>query len=142
MNAVAKEIGDLETLMPSGVSVSLSTGETFTVTEFKFGQLGTALKHLKPVLDYIGTLSASQTEVPISELAMAAPDAVYGLIGLAIKKDRAWFDDLATDDGFKLAQAVVEVNKHFFLQRVRPLLATLMPRAPLATATPVPTGQD
>lgn len=55
------------------------------------------------------------------------PEELFAILELATDCPPAFFDSVDLDDGVRVALAVVEVNKDFFLQKVWPLLSEVAP---------------
>ena len=64
----------------------------------------------------------AQLAVWVTNLLGNAGDDLFAIIELATGKEPAFFDMLDADDGLKIALAVIEVNKDFFVQKVMPLI--------------------
>jgi hypothetical protein len=63
----------------------------------------------------------------IAQLVGEADVELFTLLTLATDQDDSFFDRIDLDDGVKIALAVVEVNKDFFVQKVLPLATEAMP---------------
>ena len=133
---------DLETLFP-GREISAG-GETLTLSPFKFGQLPTATRLLKPVASALSAggvfsiqsvggeaqfLLASDWPLKVVELVADGGEDVLKFVAFAAGKPLEWVNGLDADDGIALAKAVLEVNADFFVRRVLPLLGMGQPSA-------------
>ena len=105
---------DLKVLFP-GQEIAAG-GETFMVTPFVFGDLPKVAKCFAVIQSKIkgGNLV---------EIAAEGGEDLIQLLCIAIKKPRAWFDTIASDEGLQLMATVIEVNRDFFVQRMSPVLA-------------------
>ena len=63
-------------------------------------------------------------------------EARVELVAFAVKKPRAWFDELGSDDGIALTKAAFEVNGDFFARRVAPMLGMSIQPEKAATGEP------
>lgn len=135
--------GDLAALLP-GRDVTLSTGEVLTLMPFYFGQLPRAIKLLRPVTDAVRAAGiagfdgkdfalAPDWPLRLPQLMDEGGEALVEFVAFAVKKPRAWFDELGSDDGIALTKAAFEVNGEFFAKKVAPMLGMSM-------AAPAPTG--
>lgn len=106
----------LEKLIPQPTLVQVA-GETVAISPLKVGQLPAFLRVIAPVMSQ---LSAPQ----IDWLALFGErgDDLLSAIAIAVKKPRAWVDDLAADEALLLAARVMEVNADFFTRVVMPKL--------------------
>ncbi len=100
----------------------LADGETMTIKPFPFGKWPVALEKVAGLLPFVeaGDLIG---------LASAGGERVIELMMLATGKPREWFDTLDPGAGIDILAALVEVNRDFFEQKVRPHLEALFPRA-------------
>lgn len=153
---------DLETLFP-GRAISAG-GETFTLTPFKFGQLPTATRLLKPVAGALSAggvfsiqsvggetqfLLASDWPLKVVGLVADGGEDVLKFVAFAAGKPIEWVNGLDADEGIALAKAVLEVNADFFVHRVLPLLGMGQPSGGVISsassspaATDAPTSTD
>lgn len=128
---------DIKVLFP-GKEVQ-AAGEVFTISPFTFGQL-------PKVAQCFAAIQTKMQSGNLIEIAAAGGEDLLMLLCLAVKKPRAWFDTLASDEGLQLMAAVIEVNRDFFVQRMSPVLARLnqavtgAPSLPDSSA-PVTTGE-
>lgn len=126
---------ELKTLFP-GKEIALSTGETLTIKPFKFGQLPKALSLAqaiaKPLIEAYKSsadgVPAESNNMLILKVISEGGEDFIKLMSIAVGKDRAWFDNLESDDGAKIAAAFLEVNLDFFTQRVLPVIQEAMPQ--------------
>ncbi len=137
-----QESGELAILFP-GREISAG-GETFTLSPFKFGQLPTATRLLKPVAGALSAggvfsiqnvagetqfLLASDWPLKVVELIADGGEDVLKFVAFASGKPIEWVNGLDADEGIALAKAVLEVNADFFVRRVLPLLGMGQPSA-------------
>lgn len=124
------ENADLEILQNDGEDVIVTindTQETIKVRPFKFGQLLKALKYLANIAADFASPNISEIEI-INALTHHAEDMI-SLLCLATGKDRAFFDEISSDEGVDLALAAWRVNQFFFTERLAPKMKGLMPAA-------------
>lgn len=98
-----------------------------------------ALTHITNLFQYmpqngIDLESEAALAVWVTSVLGSAGDDLFAIIELATDKPAAFFDLLDPDDGLKIAMAVVEVNKDFFVQKVLPLVQQYLPAAKEAIA--------
>ena len=114
---------ELEKLIPQDTLVHVA-GELLAISPLKVGQLPSFLRVISPV---IGQLNAPQ--IDWLTLFGERGDDLLSAIAIAVKKPRAWVDDLAADEAILLAAKVMEVNADFFTRTVLPKLDGLFTRA-------------
>ena len=138
--------GDLAALLP-GRDVTLSTGEVLTLMPFYFGQLPRAIKLLRPVTDAVRAAGiagfdgkdfalAPDWPLRLPQLMDEGGEALVEFVAFAVKKPRAWFDELGSDDGIALTKTAFEVNGDFFARRVAPMLGMSIQPEKAATGEP------
>lgn len=137
MTDVVTATGSLTKVVVPTKDVALRNGETITVRPFKFGQLAKVLKHFGTLLAYADELG----DIDIMAALEGASEEVFDLLGLSLKKQRDFFEDLELDEGTELAVAMVEVNQDFFVHHVLPLIKDYLPQdteeiAPAETEAP------
>lgn len=104
---------DLQSLL--GSKSVIASGETLTIKAFPFGKFPTVLEKIADLLPFLETGD-------MLGLVTQGGENVIALMMLATGKSREWFDTLDPAEGVDLVTAVVEVNKRFFEQKVKPLL--------------------
>jgi hypothetical protein len=131
---------ELESLMPQAVELNLQ-GETLAIRPLKVGQLPALLRAISPVMQSL-VGDGSGRDIDWLGLFGERGDDLLSAIAIAVKKPRAWVDDLAADEAIVLAAKVIEVNADFFTRTVIPKLDSLFGRVglppgltPLTTAT-------
>lgn len=114
------EMQDLDALQ-GFVTVEVG-GEDIEIRPFKF-------KHLLKVVKYLSDLATDlpeiQDDLGIVTLIASNSDVIFNILKLAIEKDDAFFDELDADKGVELALAVWNINKDFFMVKIRPQLTFL-----------------
>lgn len=112
------------------LTVTLKTGATDEIefTEFTLGQLPAVIRLSKSIYGSVSTMLSEQRDMSelISYLIAEGGDEFFELIGLSIKRPRAWFDTVGIDDGIDIITGVIQVNMTFFVQRVLPKFKTSM----------------
>jgi hypothetical protein len=118
---------DIQTIFP-GKEVKIS-GETVTVKPFTFGQLPKVMKLLNklsgPILASQSAGEAIDTTMLFGLLAEGSDDLV-SLISASSGLSVQTINLLQQDEGIELLAAFIEVNGSFFVQRVLPLIKTLV----------------
>lgn len=111
------EKSDLEILTNAPTDITLG-GKRLSLTPLRFGELGPALKLVKPVLGLLrdGT-------VDLFELMIVEGDRLLDLAALLSRQPVAWVRQLPADDAVRLVGALYEVNADFFARRVLPAVA-------------------
>ena len=107
---------DIKTLFP-GKEITVG-GETFTISPFTFGQL-------PKVAQCFAAIQSKMSSGNMIEIASAGGEDLLALLCISVKKPRAWFDTLPSDEGLALMATVIEQNRDFFVQRMSPVLARL-----------------
>jgi hypothetical protein len=118
-------------------------GETIRVVPLYFGQYPMAGKLAKPLVAalresnlftiHLKDAAGQMLPAPIFTLSPGwmvelpgllddGGEALMKFFAFAIGKPREWFDTLPGDEGIELAQAILEENKRFFIQKVLPLI--------------------
>jgi len=115
-------VQQIEQLFPQGKEVILK-GKPYIIKPFGFGKFPRVLKLLKDVR----TSDAPSTVADLPKMNLSSfiadnAETVVSLCSLAINEKEPWFDDLPSDEGVKLCQAIVEVNADFFVTRLQPQL--------------------
>ena len=108
------------------------------VMKCKMKDMGKVIRFAKTLMGEVSSLQAADAGDDISEqeqtsLILAVLennleqtyDLVYDLCSITNRED---LDALDMDDGVELIMAIVEVNKRFFMQKVIPLIASIMGR--------------
>lgn len=96
------------------------------VKPLKFLQLIAALKHLAPILKLVQAMSEEGQEVlGLMQMIDTAPEPLLAITSMCTGKDQQFYESLEADEGLALVTAVYEVNKDFFDQKLKPLIATL-----------------
>ena len=134
-------MSDLNTIFP-GTEVTLSTGESFTLKPFKFGQLPKVLHLSKGIFGHISSMFSAGADLNdatlISEVLAHGGENFIQLLCLATGKPRDWFDELESVDGVQLSTAFLEVNVSFFVQKLLPELKKSAQK--LNQVTPAPSA--
>ena len=109
---------DTQVLFP-GKEVKLSSGEVITVKPFTFIEcMTTAAKYAR---SFAGSLKTAS----VLDIVADGGEDVLRLVQLAVKKPDKWWANLMPDDGLALTTAVLEVNRAFFLERLKAPLESL-----------------
>lgn len=134
---------DLGALLP-GQEVTVNS-EVIRVVPLFFGQYPTAIKLVRPLADVIkrsGAFSVKQVQGPdgkpkvafdmtedwLSAMPMVLEEGGEALIrffAFCINKKREWFDTVSGDAGLLLANAILQENRDFFVQKILPTLTAL-----------------
>jgi len=138
---MSNDTGDIQSLFPNREIVV--GGETIVLRPFYFGELPVVIRLVQPVIAATGLSRMLRAvrgpdgrfeikmDVPenvldiFADLLLEATEPVIELISYAIKKDRAWFNTIQSDEGIDLTTAWFEVNRDFFVQRVLPRIAKM-----------------
>lgn len=123
---MSEVITELETLFPTGKQVTIGTAEaqkTITITPFKFGQLGAAMKAAQPIsaalMESFG--SPNQMDAMMSLMAESG-DHMVNLVVVGTGLPRKEVEQLGLDDALSCMIGVLEVNGDFFVRKVLPTL--------------------
>lgn len=114
------ESQDAEVLFPDReVSVG---GETVTVREFRFGELGRVTPIARPLLDALGAIAGGvdpADDLGLWESIVAEHhDACVELIAISTGRPASWVRGLIDGDGQALMMTFWAVNASFFLRRL------------------------
>lgn len=122
-------MSDLEKLIPSSVEIAIKD-EVLNIEPLKIGQLPTFLRAITPVIQQ---LTASQ----INWLALFGEhgEALLSAMAIALRKPRAWVDELSADEAILVTAKVIEVNADFFAKTVIPRVNDLFQAAKLTAAS-------
>lgn len=115
-------VNELETLFPHPQEAIVGD-EIIEITPLKIGEIPKLLKALKGVslpMDGQGNLNV------LGLLSGEHGESVLDAVAIAVRKPRAWLDDLPADEALELAFAVVEANVDFFVRRILPLIEAEM----------------
>ena len=89
------------------------------------GELGALTK-----IDSTGKVAELEQNQLILDMISNNLDEVFDLaFELCSIKERKDMDELDMDDGVELILAIIEVNKHFFMKKVLPLVQGMMGRS-------------
>ena len=110
---------DFEVLFPD-VALTLSTGESVTVREFRYLEGIRAAGLARPILDRLRQLHAEATSTPalIETLLIEHWEAWSTLLCIVCDRDRAWLEHQGDQDGMALTMAFWQANSGFFLRRL------------------------
>lgn len=97
-----------------------------------FGHVNTLLENLPS--EGVDFTDEYQLGIALLELAGSCPDAIFGIVGLAIDQPIEFFDAIDPDDLIRIVMAAVKVNKDFFVQKVLPLISEIAPEVKAAIA--------
>lgn len=117
---------EIKQLFPQGKEVSLKS-KPVMVKPFGFGKFPKVLKLLKDIKTE-NDLPADIQDLnkvrvmDVASLIANNAEVVVELCALAINEKLPFFDDLPSDEGIELCQAVIEVNADFFITRLQPQL--------------------
>lgn len=117
-------MSELEILFPQGIEVTLKE-ELFTVKPFTLGQIPLVMAAMQKIAGpaqaalYSGKAQDAATLMGI--FAVAGEDIIK-LIAKIINKPEEYVNSLEMDESVKLIEAIVNVNKDFFLKKVTPIL--------------------
>ena len=109
---------DSQVLFP-GKEVKLSSGEVLHVKPFTFIECMTSAAKL--ARSFAGSLKTAN----VLDIVADGGEDVLRLVQLAVKKPDKWWANLMPDDGLALTTAVLEVNRSFFLERLKAPLESL-----------------
>jgi len=114
-----KSDNDTFAALPPAPRVIEIRGETLELTPITIGELPQFLSAVRPI--------ASQFGQAVDWLNVFAEhgDALVNALAIASRRHHAWVADLSVDDAIHLAEAVLEVNADFFIQRLTPALLHL-----------------
>ena len=125
-------MNDMETLDPTGKEVRAG-GEMIKIKPIKLGQLPQAARLIAPISKQIaaaskafktqGGLTVADTAALFVDLLAQSGDDLLAALGFFIGKPREWLDNIETDEGMALFNAVFEVNADFFINRILPMFA-------------------
>lgn len=91
-----------------------------------------ALAHLSGVIKALPSVDLDLNNLTTigflaAHLIGNANDSIFAVLELATDEDGEFFDRIDLDDGVRITQAVIEVNKDFFVQKVLPLVSEIAP---------------
>lgn len=112
---------DIEKVVPVVSTVTIN-GELLTIKPFKFAQLPKVFKLVQPIVDTLNSMPGATKAQLITTMVAEHGERVLDLIVIVTGKDRAWAEELDTDDGIRLLGAVLEVNYDFFIRAVMPAI--------------------
>lgn len=107
---------DFPALPPLPVTLVVA-GETLELAPLKVGELPAFTRAVRPFAERLGT------EPDWLALLAEEGEAVLAVLAIASRRPRAWIDGLELDEAIRLAEALLEVNADFFVQRVSPQIA-------------------
>jgi len=125
---------ELDKLIPQDTLVHVA-GELLAISPLKVGQLPSFLRVISPVISQLNT-----PQIDWLTLFGERGDDLLSAIAIAVKKPRAWVDDLAADEAILLAAKVIEVNADFFTRTVMPKITTLFDQTKSLVPQPTPTA--
>jgi hypothetical protein len=125
---------DLTTLFPAPVAVEVR-GESLNILPLKVGQIPPLMRALGPAAR---DMFNGET-IDWLLLLERHSDSVIDALAIAIGKPRTWMDALPPSDLLRLARAVLEINRDFFTQSVKPELDRMMALMAGSGQTPVTT---
>jgi hypothetical protein len=116
----------------NGEKTEVSNPKKVFIRPLSMRSWATALGYMTTVLGALPDISLDldnplQTMIWIGHVIGKIPDEIFGLLSLATGEPADLFDRIDLDEGITIAQAVVEVNKDFFVLRVLPMLSDLAP---------------
>ena len=117
-------MSDLEILLPSHREIKIKD-ETIKIAPFKFAQFGLASKFIQAIRSKVGDING---DVDLFNLMATCSEEVRGICVISTGKDSEWVADLELTEAITLVAAIIEVNKDFFIQKVRPLMREMMER--------------
>lgn len=131
---------NISKIVPDPVRVDVQ-GERLEIAPIKVRELPALVSTLGPLLPLLGELGDCLDDAPgkkddasgkkekvkglVMELLASHADKAGNLVsavGICLRKDRAWVDELDLDDLAMLVGKVLEVNADFFAQRLLPAL--------------------
>lgn len=120
---------DLDTLEPAGSSVGYN-GKRLDLKPVKVGQVPALVRTARPVIDAVLSLESLPDDgangdmvTLVMDLIAEHGDAVFEAASLMSGLPVDELRDGDIDEFIQLAQALFEVNRDFFAQRLAPLLA-------------------
>lgn len=91
------------------------------VRPYKLGQLPSVMEEIKSL-----TSVMTGEEIDIFKAVADHTPNVLKLVAMATGCSVDFIEELHSDDGLELIEAVFEVNKDFFIQKVAPVLQSIM----------------
>jgi hypothetical protein len=129
-----REISDLAVIEPPTVTAYLSGGKV-DVTPLVLGELPAMLRAVQP---FAAALMAESPDYV--GLFAAHGDGVLDMLAIATRSERDAIGLMQIDDGVLLLQAIIEVNRDFFIQRVLPRLKELASAKQVAAGASLSAG--
>ncbi len=117
-------MSDLNTLIQTKREVRLRE-KAIEISPFKFSEFGLACKFIQRIREQIGDIDG---DVDLFNLMAKCGEEVKGICVLASHQDSEFIEKLELDDAMKLISAIIEVNKDFFTQNVRPVMQEMVTR--------------
>lgn len=127
---------ELAILYPETLKVETREG-TVEVKPIPVARIGRASKHLRAFITAGGTVTPEGTGLDMTKLLEDADNAV-AFVAAAVDWPLEQVGALLPDDFMKVIQAVIEVNKDFFVKSVAPLVSEAL--ATMNQATTVGAG--
>ena len=109
---------DAQVLFP-GKTVTLSAGEEVKIEPFTF------IECMTSAAKYARSFAGSLKTGSVLDIIADGGEDVLRLVQLAVKRPPDWWAKLMPDDGLSLTTAVLEVNRSFFLERLKAPLESL-----------------
>jgi hypothetical protein len=114
------------------VTQELERPDSVFVRPLPFRRWPQAIGHIARLLEFIPKDGVdfndnTQLAVFVGTVSAYVSDDLFAVMELATDRKPEFFDTLDADDGLKVMIAVVEVNKDFFLQNVKPLIEQYLP---------------
>lgn len=137
----------LAVLLPEKEIITAAT--TYTLRPFSFGQIPVVTQAMAEIMVDVARLKLeidnvednAKAQQDLAALIFMHFDKVSHLISLCAGVPKEEIDALPIDDGIKMALETFEINKTFFIARVKPLIGDMMARiAQAATPTKATTG--
>lgn len=110
------ETNDDEVLEPMQRNVTVS-GESLVITPVTIGQYPAFARAVRPL---VPAFAGKGDEIDVLELLAEQGDQVLDVVCVAIGREREWVGKMQPDAFIEVAQAVIEVNLNFFVQRLLP----------------------
>jgi len=115
--AAELEIAELEKVTGGKKQIYVK-GQLFEIKPFTIGQLGPVMKHIGSLVKF----ADKDGDINLLEAFEHGSESILTVAAMAIKKDRAFFDEVELDEGLALVLAIYEVNQDFFVRKVEPLV--------------------
>lgn len=128
---------------PDGTQEILKREDAHYVRPFVFREFGQVTKRFNRLMAALpeGEMDLRNPvylALAVSHVLGSESEAIFELVGLAIKRPVEYFDTIDLDEGIRLVTALFEVNRDFFVRRVLPMVSEQVPAVTEAMSALIP----